>query len=127
MSWLKNHPLTVGGAAVGGAVVLYLAFAVFGVHTLFIDDEVNESGPVFASGAAPSGLASDAVSEEMASEMTLEMANEPVAIKVDEDMPEMEIESATVGSDEEAKATITTLLLVTSWIVRIPPRELPMS
>ncbi|MDG1086972.1 MAG: hypothetical protein P8P20_04475, partial [Acidimicrobiales bacterium] len=79
MSWLKNHPLTVGGAAIGGAVVLYLAFAVFGVHTLFIDDEVNESGPVFASGAAPSGLASDAVSEEMASEMTLEMANEPVA------------------------------------------------
>lgn len=59
MRWLKNHPLTVGGAAVGGGVILYLAFAVFGVHTLFIDDEVNESGPVFASGAAPSGLASE--------------------------------------------------------------------
>jgi len=109
MSWLKNHPLTVGGAAVGGAVILYLAFAVFGVHTLFIDDEVNESGPVFASGAAPSGLASDAVSEQMADEMTEEMANEPVAIKVDEDMPEMEIEPATVGSDEEAEAIIKTL------------------
>ena len=109
MSWLKNHPLTVGGAAIGGAVVLYLAFAVFGVHTLFIDDEVNESGPVFASGAAPSGLASDAVSEQMADEMTVEMANEPVAIKVDEDMPEMEIEPATVGSDEEAEAIIKTL------------------
>ena len=42
-------------------------------------------------------------------EMTEEMANEPVAIKVDEDMPEMEIEPATVGSDEEAEATIKTL------------------
>ncbi len=109
MRWLKNHPLTVGGAAVGGGVILYLAFAVFGVHTLFIDDEVNESGPVFASGAAPSGLASDAVSEQMADEMTVEMANEPVAIKVDEDMPEMEIEPTTVGSGEEAEAIIKTL------------------
>ena len=37
-----------GVAAVGAVVVGYLAFAVFGVHTLFIDDEVNEDVPVFA-------------------------------------------------------------------------------
>jgi hypothetical protein len=38
------------------AVVLvgvgFLAFGVFGVHTLFIDDRVDEAGPVFDSGVA---------------------------------------------------------------------------
>jgi hypothetical protein len=43
-----------------GALVAYLAFGVFGVHTLFIDDEVDEAGPVFASGAvAGDAAASD--------------------------------------------------------------------
>jgi hypothetical protein len=32
--------------------VAYLAFGVLGVHTLFIDDKVDESGPVFDSGVA---------------------------------------------------------------------------
>lgn len=30
--------------------VAYLAFGVFGVHTLFVDDKVDEAAPVFASG-----------------------------------------------------------------------------
>jgi hypothetical protein len=33
-----------------GALVAYLAFGVFGVHTLFVDDKVDEAAPVFASG-----------------------------------------------------------------------------
>lgn len=41
---------TVG--VVGAMVVGYLAFAVFGIHTLFIDDEVDEDVPVFAAGAS---------------------------------------------------------------------------
>ena len=53
MSWIRRNikilaPVTV----VALAGVAYLAFAVFGVHTLFIDDKVDEDGPVFASGAA---------------------------------------------------------------------------
>ena len=52
MSWIRRNikiiaPVTV----VVLAGVAYLAFAVFGVHTLFIDDKVDEDGPVFASGA----------------------------------------------------------------------------
>jgi len=39
-------PVTV--AALGAAA--FLAFGVFGVHTLFIDDQVDDAGPVFASG-----------------------------------------------------------------------------
>lgn len=53
MSWIRRNikilaPVTV----VALAAVGYLAFPVFGVHTLFIDDEVDEDGPVFASGAS---------------------------------------------------------------------------
>jgi hypothetical protein len=53
MSWIRRHikvlaPLTI--VALAGVAVL--AFGVFGVHTLFIDDRVDEDGPVFASGAA---------------------------------------------------------------------------
>jgi hypothetical protein len=41
-----------GGAAAVLAVGLYLAFGYFGVHTLFIDDVVEEAGPVFDSGVS---------------------------------------------------------------------------
>lgn len=40
-------------AVIGIPVVAYLAFGVFGVHTLFIDDTVDEAGPIFASAAEP--------------------------------------------------------------------------
>jgi hypothetical protein len=44
----------------GLAGVAYLAFGVFGVHTLFIDDRVDEDGPVFASGAGADTTVVDA-------------------------------------------------------------------
>jgi hypothetical protein len=67
MSWIRRNPkivLPVSAVVVG---VAYLAFGVFGVHTLFIDDEVDEDGPVFDSGvgaaAAPGGRAAPAPAE----------------------------------------------------------------
>jgi hypothetical protein len=42
--------LAVGGVVAAG-IAAFLAFGVFGVQTLFTDDEVNESGPTFDSGA----------------------------------------------------------------------------
>ena len=53
MQWIRRNlkilaPVTV----VVLAGVAYLAFGVFGVHTLFIDDKVDEAGPVFDSGVA---------------------------------------------------------------------------
>lgn len=119
MTWLKNHPLGVSAAAL--VVVLVLAFPVFGVHTKFIDDEVNEAGPTFASGVAPSGLVSDEVSEEMADDMTAGMADEPVMVEVDEDMPEMEIESATAGGEEEAATTMIETIFTGEFIDRSHP------
>jgi hypothetical protein len=48
MQWIRRHPLpALGIAAVLLAGLAWLAFGFFGVHTLFVDDEVSEAGPVF--------------------------------------------------------------------------------
>ena len=49
----RRRGLLIGLAAAGLAVAAVLAFGVFGVQTLFIDDEVDEAGPTFRSGATP--------------------------------------------------------------------------
>ena len=66
MSWIRRNlnvvlPLSV----VVLAGVAFLAFGVFGVHTVFIDDEVDEDGPVFASGvvAAPDATEAPVVTD----------------------------------------------------------------
>ena len=64
MSWIRSNLkiiLPVTALVLGG--LAFLAFGVFGVHTLFIDDEVDEAGPVFDSGVA----ASDIIPDEPAS------------------------------------------------------------
>lgn len=48
---LENKPLVAGVGLVGVAVVAWLAFGFFGIQTAFIDNEVSEDGPVFASAA----------------------------------------------------------------------------
>lgn len=47
MTILKNKPLIIGVGIVLLAVVAWLAFGFFGIQSAFIDDEVNEAGPVF--------------------------------------------------------------------------------
>lgn len=42
---LHNRSVLIAGAAAFLAVVAYLAIGVFGVHTLFIDDVVDEANP----------------------------------------------------------------------------------
>jgi hypothetical protein len=44
-------PFVVGGGVVLVAVLAFLAFGVFGVQALWIDDEVAEAAPTFSSGA----------------------------------------------------------------------------
>ncbi len=48
----RNSKVIVPASAVVVALVAYLAFGVFGIHTLFIDDKVDEEVPVFDSGVA---------------------------------------------------------------------------
>ncbi len=80
-----------GAAAAGVGVVCYLAFAVFGIHTLFIDDEANEAVPVFDSGAGASGLPSDAMSGDEVDAMNEAMEDEgtPVEDTAADEMPDM--------------------------------------
>lgn len=47
----SRRPLWIGGGAVALAVVAFLAFGVFGVQALWIDDVVAEAAPAFSSGA----------------------------------------------------------------------------
>ena len=50
--FLRRHLLGIAVAGVVGIGVLaWLAFGYFGVQTLWVDDEVNEAGPTFDSGA----------------------------------------------------------------------------
>lgn len=47
-----SKPVLIGGGLVLTAVIAFLAFGVFGVHTLFIDDEVAEANPFEVSAEA---------------------------------------------------------------------------
>ncbi len=77
--------LPVGALAI--AALAWLAFGFFGIHTAFIDDEVDEAGPVFDSGAGASGLPSDAIDEDTADAMNDAMDDDdiPTDAEVDED------------------------------------------
>jgi hypothetical protein len=95
----RKWKVTVPAIAALAALLTWLAFGYFGVHTLFFDDAVNEAPPVFASGAGASGLISDETTAEAAEAINKVMADEGVIIEdiVDESMPEMEAEVVTVA------------------------------
>jgi hypothetical protein len=82
------------------ALIGWLAFGYFGIHTLFIDDRVDEAAPVFDSGAGVSELAGDQISESLA---------EPITERAAEvDMPDESgvNESEPAMSDDALEATI---------------------
>ncbi len=90
-----------GGIAVLG-VLSWLAFGYFGIHTAFIDDVVDEDGPVFTLTPEGSGeTAAPAAEDDMADEDMAE--DEDMA---DEDMAEDEAADATAadGTTDDAAA-----------------------
>ena len=86
---MTKRNLLLLGAGAGAAVVAFLAFGVFGIHTAFIDDEVNEGIPVFSAGAA-SGIPSDEMTQDEVDEMNDFMADDgtPETVEADEAMPD---------------------------------------
>lgn len=89
MSLVRERPvLSAVAVASVGAVGLWLFFGFFGFHTLFFDEEVSEANP-FAAGAAPSGLAADEMTEELADAMNDAMEEGGISgdDRVDETMP----------------------------------------
>ncbi len=82
------------------STVAYLSFAVFGIHTLFLDDEVDEAAPVFDSSLSPSGLASDVTTTEQTDESdqaTIETGTPP-SEHANDDMPAPEVVVEASGS-----------------------------
>ncbi|MCP4247005.1 MAG: DM13 domain-containing protein [bacterium] len=92
---VRRRPLLSGAVAVAvGAIGVWLIFGFFGFQTLFFDDEVSEANP-FAAGAAPSGLAVDETTQEMADAMNEAMEDDCITgdAVVDEETPE-EVDAA---------------------------------
>ncbi len=86
-NWKFTLPAAIGLIALGA----WLFFGFFGFHTAFIDEKVDEAPPVFAAGAAPSGIEADALSEDVADAMNDAMEEEGIAAeeRVDEGMDDM--------------------------------------
>lgn len=81
--WKLAVPLGVAAIALGA----WLAFGVFGIHTLFVDDVVDEALPDFVVGNA-SGLEGDDITQELADEMdeAVDADQTPAVVEADEPM-----------------------------------------
>lgn len=86
-----SKPVLIGGAAVFTAVVAFLAFGVFGVHTLFIDDEVNEANPFAVNASAEPASTSGASGDDAGADEAMEDAEEAEAIDDADDAPAEEV------------------------------------
>lgn len=91
MTLMKNKPLLIGGGLAALALVAWLAFGFFGIQAAFIDNEVNESGPVFTATAAtePTEEEQDAVAATEEFQDAMEEAEEN-RTEADESIEEME-------------------------------------
>ena len=106
-SWIQRHwrwafPAAVVVAGVGA----WLFFVYFAFHTILIDEEVEEDLPFFTAGPAPSGMAGDETTTEMADAMNKAMAEAdmPMDDEVDEPMPPMAGTDAGPSDDESGEA-----------------------
>lgn len=103
-------PLGIAAIALGA----WLAFGVFGIHTLFTDDVVDEALPVFAVGNV-SGLEGDDITQELADDMDeAAVADEtPAVIEADEpmvdDMPEEMLTGTFIDRSHPARGSVLVL------------------
>ena len=73
MGFVRRRPLVSGvGVVLVVGVGAWLAFGFFGIHTLFIDEKVDEANP-FVAGPGPSGLAVDETTGDLADAMNTAM------------------------------------------------------
>lgn len=106
VEWLRSHlKVVIPAGIVGAAVLAFLAFGVFGVHTLFVDDVVDEAGPVF-----DSGLSGDVIDANMRAEMDDVMDQDGTTrtetVEADDDMP-MPMPDNEEADDEVAMEIMT--------------------
>ena len=99
IAFLRRHwKILVPVGVVGLAVAYYLVFIFFAVHLLFVDDKVNESGPLFDSGAV---MTTETETSTAADPETGETEPEPTAAEPESSEPESsEPESSEPESSE---------------------------
>lgn len=59
-TFIRKHPVGVAAGTLVVGTLAWLAFGFFGIHTLFVDDVVDEAAPVFAATAAADTTQPDA-------------------------------------------------------------------
>lgn len=72
MSLFTDRKWLLPALVAGAAVVAFLAFGVFGVHTLFIDEEVSEAAPVFATETTSESGSDSATAEDESTDEAME-------------------------------------------------------
>ncbi len=99
----RHWKVLVPVGVVGLVVAYYLVFIFFAVHLLFVDDKVNESGPLFDSGAV---TATETETSTAAYSETGEAEPEPTAAAPESSGPESSgPESSESGSSESELST----------------------
>jgi hypothetical protein len=110
LDWVRNNlKIALPIAVVLTGVLAFLAFGVFGIHTKFIDDEVNESGPVFASGAAaelPSDIVEEATTDEAPSDVVDEVIPEESNDEVADSVAPVEVAAEEPAADAPTPETV---------------------
>lgn len=83
--WVRgNKAIAAAGAIAIVAGLAWLAFGFFGIHTLFVDDVVDEAAPVFESGLTGDDVGADTLA---AMDVAMEVDGIDATVEVDEDMP----------------------------------------
>lgn len=105
----NKKPFLIAGGVIFAAVAAWLAFGFFGIQAAFIDDTVDEGGPVFASGAAvteePENVEEVVESDEFVEAMEDAEENRTES---DDDMMPGEIATLATGSfSGESRYTVT--------------------
>ncbi len=108
---LRTYPARwAAGAVAGLAVLAWLTFGYFGVHTLFVDDVVSEAAPVFDAPAVEAEEASAAPSAEQpaaeAAPTTPPVTEAPAGDPVEATEPEIEAEAVEAAPVTTAAPTV---------------------
>ena len=100
MELIKNNKMAFGGASVVALGILgWLAFGFFGIQAAFIDDVVDESGPVFAA-PAPEEPVIEADAPDAQVTETVNAIEPTAPIQVEPAVEEAEVPSAIASAED---------------------------